>query len=38
MIPGGESGHSQDDEESLADAVSTLDTLSYEAGICQNYV
>ena len=29
-IPGGDGGHSQEDEGSLADAESTTDTLAYE--------
>ena len=29
-IPGGDNGHSQEDEGSLADAESTSDTLAYE--------
>ena len=37
-IPGGDGGHSQEDEESLADAESTSDTLAYEGGIGQKYV
>ena len=35
VIPGSDSGHSQDDEGSLADAESTSDTLAYE-GIVKN--
>ena len=31
-IPGGDGGHSQEDEGSLADAESTSDTLAYEGG------
>ena len=37
-IPGGDGGHSQEHEGSLADAESTPDTLSYEGGIGQKYV
>ena len=37
-IPGGDGGHSQEDEGSLADAESTSDTLAYEGGIGQKYV
>ena len=37
-IPGSDGGHSQEDEGSLADAESTLDTLAYEGGIGQKYV
>ena len=37
-IPGGDGGHSQEDEERLADADSTSDTLAYEGGIGQTYV
>ena len=37
-IPGGDGGHSQEDEGSLADAESTSDTLAYERGIGQKYV
>ena len=37
-IPGGNGGHSQEDEGSLADAESTSDTLAYEGGIGQKYV
>ena len=33
MIPGGDGGHSQEDEGSLVDAESTSDTLAYEGGI-----
>ena len=36
--PGGDGGHSQEDEGSLADAESTSDTLAYEGGIGQKYV
>ena len=38
MIPGGDGGHSQEDEGSLADAESTSDTLAYEGGIGQKCV
>ena len=31
-IPGGDGGHSLEDEGSLADAESTSDTLAYEGG------
>ena len=37
-IPGGDGGHSQEDEGSLADTESTSDTLAYERGIGQKYV
>ena len=37
-IPGGDGGHSQEDEGSLADAESTSDTLAYAGGIGQKYV
>ena len=37
-IPGGDGGHSQEHEGSLADAESTPDTLAYEGGIGQKYV
>ena len=30
LIPGGDGGHTQEDEGSLADAESTSDTLAYE--------
>ena len=36
-ILGGDGGHSQEDEGSLADAESTSDTLAYEGGIGQKY-
>ena len=36
-IPGGDGGHSQEDEGSLADAESTSDTLAYEGGIGQKH-
>ena len=36
VIPGGDGGHSQEDEGSLADLESTSDTLAYEGG--QQYV
>ena len=36
VIPGGDCGHTQEDEGSLADAESTSDTLVYEIG--QKYV
>ena len=34
-IPGGDGGHSQEDEGSLADAESTSDTLAYVKKICK---
>ena len=37
-IPGGDGGHSPEDEGSLADAESSSDTLAYEGGIGQKYV
>ena len=37
-LPGGDGGHTQEDEGSLADAESTTDTLVYEGGKCQKYV
>ena len=37
-IPGGDGGHSQEDEGSLADAESTSDTLAYAGGIGKKYV
>ena len=37
-FPGGDSGHTQEGEGSLADAESTSDTLAYEGGIGQKYV
>ena len=37
-IPGGDGGHSQEDEGSLADSESTSDTLAYAGGIGQKYV
>ena len=36
--PGGDGGHSQEDEGSLADAESTSETLAYEVGIGQQFV
>ena len=38
VIPGGDDGHSQEDEGSLADAESTSDTLAYELGVGQKWV
>ena len=37
-IPGGDGGHSPEDERNLADAESSSDTLAYEGGIGQKYV
>ena len=37
-IPGGDRGHSLEDEGSLADAESSSETLAYEGGIGQKYV
>ena len=37
-IPGGDGGHSKEDEGSLADAEPTSDTLAYEGEIGQKYV
>ena len=37
-IPGGDSGHTQKEDGSLADAESTSDNLAYEEGIGKKYV
>ena len=38
VIPGGDSGTSQEDKGCISDTESTSDTLAYEGGISKQYV